>query len=113
MDTMTIELTPDNVSEDNNLSQAEKETNIWFDKTTDKAFVHTSEGGIMRRLLQHPEFEVTDYHENEGNIVSIKGLFPIAALSFGSKPRKQKGHANIVTNGVMGGEDNAKIAIND
>jgi len=108
---MTVDLTPDNVTEDNDLCQAEKETNIWFDKTTNDAEVFTREGGIMRRLLQHPEFVVTDYNEKDGEIVGLKGQIPIACLSFGSTPRKQTGHANIVTNSVMNNGENAKIEI--
>lgn len=105
------ELIPENVKEDNNLTQAEKETNIWFDKTGNNAIMFTSEAGIMRRLLQHPLFTVTDYNEREGNIVSVKGEFPIEALSLGSRKRKQSGHSNIITNGVMNKDENAKIEV--
>ena len=108
-----IEITPDNVAEDSSLTPAEKETNIWFDKEIDKAVVYTREGGIMRRLLQHPEFDVNNVNEKDGKIVGVKGRFPIDAISFGSKPRKNGGHASMITNGVMNMENNATVSISD
>lgn len=106
-----IDITPENIREDTRLNQVEKETNVWFDKELDCAKVFSSEGGIMRRLVQHPLFTVTDYEEYKGNIVGLKGTFPIAALSFGSTVRKQKGHANVITNGVMNSGDDAEIKV--
>lgn len=104
-----VEIIPENIREDNELSQAEKETNILFEKTTDEVFVHSSEGGIMRRLIQHPLFTVTNVTEKDGSIVSVKGRLPIGVLSIGSKERKHGGHASIVTNGVMNKDENANI----
>lgn len=105
------EILPENVKEDNDLTKAEKETTINFDKESNKAHLFTSEGGLMRRMIQHPLFEINEYTEKDGKITSIKGMIPTTALSIGSTERGQKGHAQIVSNTVTQKEENAKVLI--
>jgi len=46
------------VAEDRRLGPKEKETLLRFVKTEDRVWVYTEERGLMRRLLQHPEFRL-------------------------------------------------------
>lgn len=103
------EITPERVKEDSDLNQAEKETNILFDKTSDDVRISTAEGGLMRRLIQHPSFEINSITEKDGNIVNVVGTMPIGVISIGQSERKQKGHSGLITNGVMRTEENASI----
>lgn len=105
------DISPENVTEDNDLTPKEKETNIRFDKTTNNATIFTSEGGIMRRLLQHPEAEIINVKEKGEDIVGMKAIVPIAIISISSSPRKQTAHSTMVTNGVTVKDENAKISI--
>ena len=101
---MTTKLNPNDVCENPDLYPEEKETSIWFSKDGERATVHSDEGGIIRRLLSHPEAEPDtmsmETGEN-GEIYSFYGTIPVGCLSVAMNPRSNDGHAEVVTAGVL------------
>jgi len=100
------------VAEDRRLGPEEKETLLRFVKTEDRVWVYSEERGLMRRLLQHPEFRleslrvVTEDSWGEhidpddfdgGSITGVDGWLPIGVLSL--KTTSQ--HAAIVPDRVL------------
>ena len=102
------------VAEDSDLTPSEKETSINFTKSEDRARVFTSERGLMRRLLQHPLFEVdhlvpesgakvTDVQEldaTDTQITGVKGTIPVGAVKLRTSTRSSSGHASVVSYNV-------------
>ena len=123
---MSVELNPgeadpdpvERVGEDADLLSAEKETTITFAKDDDRARVFTAEAGLMRRLLAHPDAEVSAYALEGGNttpdewggetIVGVTSTLPLRYLSVLSEGRSNDQHARIISRRVVrdGGEGN-------
>lgn len=101
----------DLVREDPALLPEEKETTIRFGKDEDRATVFTPEAGLMRRLLNHPEFEVhgilleaggevesvEQLHADEDAVVGVRGSVPVGALKVSARSRSTSGHASVVS----------------
>lgn len=102
----------EHVSEDRDLSPVEKETSFRFAKCDDRMRVVSEEAGIIRRLIQHPEFEikslrVTDedawgkrvepHRFDGGTITGVSGYAPIGVLKFAACSRSTPGHASVVS----------------
>lgn len=99
------------VKEDSDLTPAEKETSINFTKTEDRARVFTAEAGLMRRLLQHSEFQVghvvtesrarvesvAELDATNTAIVGVKGTIPVGALKIQRTARASSGHASVIS----------------
>jgi hypothetical protein len=106
----------DAVGEDTDITPEEKETTLRLGKVEDEATIYTAEAGISRRILAHPDIEIlgltvaegdarreisVDEHDNE-DIVGVRGSVPVGALSVRSSPRSSTGHADIVSDRVLG-----------
>ena len=104
------------VEEDKVLTPVEKETTIRFSKVDDHATVYTEEAGLIRRLLQHPHFEVDSLRGTtddawgkeiapndfeEGSITGVRGSIPIEALVFQTSLRETSQHSAVVPEGVL------------
>jgi hypothetical protein len=104
------------VAEDRRLEPEEKETTLHFVKAEDRVWVYTEERGLMRRLLQHPEFRLgslrvvtedswVEYSDpddfNEGSITGVDGWVPIGVLSLKTSSRTTSQHAAIVPDRVL------------
>lgn len=104
------------VAEDRRLGPEEKETLLRFVKAEDRILVYTEERGLMRRLLQHPEFrleslrvvteemwgEYVDPDDfDEGSITGVEGWVPIGVLSLKTTSRTTSQHAAIVPDRVL------------
>jgi hypothetical protein len=108
----------DAVREDAALAPREKETTIRFAKDEDVATVFTAEAGLTRRLLAHPEAstvgvvvvdgdarpEVMPSEVNGRAVVGVRARVPVGALNVRSSARKSGGHADVVTERVLGGD---------
>lgn len=107
------------VREDTDLSPAEKETLVRFDKTTDDAWVYTAEAGLARRLLAHPEAEILFLVTVDGGrrpnvrpeaydgeeVVGVEARLPIACLLVKSRPRATDQHAQVISSATPGGDE--------
>lgn len=102
----------DAAEEDTSLTPIEKETTILFSKVDDCASVYTEEAGLMRRLLNHPHFELeslrgADGHRialsdfDEGPITGVDGTIPIEALLLQRSLRETSQHSAVVPEGVL------------
>lgn len=104
------------VANDRRLGPEEKETLLRFVKTEDRVWVYTEEGGLMRRLLQYPEFrleslrvvteesvgEIVDPDDfSEASITGVDGWVPIGVLSLKKRSRTTSQHAAIVPDRVL------------
>ena len=104
----------DRVREDPNLAAEEKETHIWFNKPADAAHVYTEEGGITRRLLRHPHFNLDEWRVVDDNVwgkrieankysgeavTGVGGHIPIGCVKLQGSCRYTSGHARIVSRG--------------
>lgn len=104
-------------SEDPRLTPAEKETLLRFSKDRNRFVFDTTEAGLGRRLLAHPEVEidrVTILREDglrdavdprdvteQDDIVGVRGTLPLGVLKIASTARKATGHAHVVTHRVL------------
>ncbi|KZX49198.1 hypothetical protein [Haloarcula sp. K1] len=106
----------DAVAEDRKLGPDEKETLLRFAKSEDRVWVYTEERGLMRRLLQHPEFRLESLRVvteescgervdpddfSEGSITGVDGWVPISVLSLKTSSRSTSQHAAIVPDRVL------------
>lgn len=104
------------VEEDASLLPYEKETAINFTKADDRASVYTEEGGLMRRFLRHPHFEINSLRVNTndavgkqvapndfggGLITGVNGSIPIEALVAQTSLRETSQHSAVVPEGVL------------
>lgn len=104
------------VAEDRKLGPDEKETLLRFAKSEDRVWVYTEERGLMRRLLQHPEFRLESLRVvteeswvehvdpddfNGGSITGVDGWVPIGVLSLKTSSRSTSQHAAIVPDRVL------------
>jgi len=109
----------DAVTEDRTLVPEEKQTTFQFTKSEDSISIYTEERGLMRRLLQHPEFELEslrvvtedswgNYIDPDdfegGSVTGVEGSVPIGALSLKTSSRKTSQHSAIVSARVLRGE---------
>lgn len=95
-----MKLNPAMVREDPELDRESKTTSINFYKDDDRAIVFSDEAGIIRRLLQHPEAEPNITHMNineDTEIHSYYGTIPTSCLKIMATPRKNSGHASVVS----------------
>lgn len=76
------------VREDGSLAPVEKQVSIVGTKDDGTFTVHSEVGSVTRGLLDHPEFEVTETRESDGDIVAVTGELPRGALSVKSSSRK-------------------------
>lgn len=106
----------DAVAEDRKLRPDEKETLLRFAKSEDRVWVYTEERGLMRRLIQHPEFRLESLRVvteeswgervdsddfSEGSITGVDGWVPIGVLSLKTTSRTTSQHAAIVPDRVL------------
>ena len=106
----------ESVAEDEGLMSGDKETIIKFAKSDQSIRVYSEEAGLMRRLLQHPEFDCDSLRINtddsvgkrinvdnfeRGSITGVDGWLPIGVLSIGTLSRTTSEHAAIVSNRVL------------
>jgi hypothetical protein len=102
----------DAVEEDASLHSVEKETNLSFSKVDDRVSVYTEEAGLMRRLLQHPHFEVDSLRGvngqrvaprdfEDGSITGVDGGIPIESLVLQTSLRATSQHSAVVPEGVL------------
>lgn len=98
----------DRVQEDSNLRPEEKETVIRFDKSVDSAHIYTEEGGITRRLLRHPHFDLDEWRVDGGKrlgadqyngetVTGVGGRVPVGTLKVRASPRSTSWHSRIVS----------------
>jgi hypothetical protein len=106
------------VREDPDLTPAEKETILRFDKPADSAWVYTAEAGLARRLLAHPEAEILYLVAVDGDrrpnvapenydgedVVGVEARLPIACLLVKGRPRASDQHAQVISNATRGGD---------
>jgi len=85
------------ITEDNDLSPAEKEVMIRFDKDTQLLTVHSEVGSVSRALASRDDFEQTDARRNEqGQIVSVTGHLPLGVLKIQQNARKHGSFSTVV-----------------
>jgi hypothetical protein len=104
------------VAEDQKLTPDEKETVFRFAKDEDTVGIYTEEGGLMRRLIQHPKFRLESLRTvtketwgkhvdpddfNAGSITGVDGWAPVSVLSLKTSSRKTSQHAAIVPDRVL------------
>lgn len=106
----------ENVAEDPKLLPMEKETTIRFAKDQSSFQLFTSEAGLIRRTLQHPE--ATDYSlqavpddapqhcvspegYESGRVVGVTATLPVSTLTVSSIPRKSNEHADVISQEVL------------
>ena len=92
-----VELKPENVREDPDLSRVEKETILRFAKDQDRATLHTDNGALVRRAIRHPRVRIESHNVHEGAITSIRATLPIGLVSISGKPRKDSGQASVIS----------------
>lgn len=102
----------DAVKEDPQLKPIEKETSFRFAKCDDRVHVYSEEAGIIRRLMQHSEFEIKTFRITDedvwgkrvephrfdgGTITGVEGYAPVGVLKFAARSRSTSGHAAVVS----------------
>jgi hypothetical protein len=107
-----IDQVVDRVQEDPTLTPEEKETVIRFTKAEDVAHIYTEEGGITRRLLRHPHFDLDEWRVvdddvwgkrigsnayNGETVTGVGGRLPIGSLKVRASKRSTSGHADVVS----------------
>jgi hypothetical protein len=105
--------------DDPTLSPAEKETTFRFARDEDRVTFYTTEAGVGRRLIAHPEAVLDGVVVRDGDarptlppeevtagehVVGVGGTLPIGAFSIKSEPRKSDRHAPIVSERVLDDE---------
>lgn len=75
---------------------ADKRTEIEWQRYDDRATVFSDEEAIVRRLLRHPLFESEQVLESDGEPIAVQGNFPVAAVRLGTFQRYNKGHARVL-----------------
>jgi len=103
-------------ADDPELTPAEKETTVRFARDDDRAEVYTAEAGLGRRLLCHPFAEIRGVTVADGgarpergvedldgdeDVVGVRASVPVGLLQIKSTPRRDNGHAEIVTDRVL------------
>lgn len=90
-----------NVREDPDLAPEEKQTMYTRTKVDDGFNVYSEEGGVMRRLLPHPEADVEPDRVVDGNIVAVKGTIPNSLHKVLGNSRKDNSPAETVTDAYL------------
>lgn len=75
---------------------ADRGTEIEWEKYDSRAHVFSDEAAIARRLLRHPLFEADQVLESDGEPIAVEGTFPIRAVKLCSFQRSRAGHSQIV-----------------
>lgn len=104
-------------TEDPRLAPEEKETLLRFSKDRGRFIFDTTEAGLGRRLLAHPEADIdrvtvlredgprdglAPHDVTDGDkIVGVRGTLPLGVLKIGSRGRKANGHASVVSHRVL------------
>jgi hypothetical protein len=98
------------------LSPAEKETTFRFARDEDRVAFYTTEAGLGRRLIAHPESVLDGVVVRDGDarptlppeevgegehVVGVVGTLPVGAFSIKSGSRKSDEHATIVSGRVL------------
>jgi hypothetical protein len=102
------------------LGPKERETVVRFASDETNAHVHTEEPGLVRRLLAHGHttveaVRVIDGDEAQrltfddvvanggvdGRVAALRGRLPVMCLTVSSVPRKEEGHAAVVSKEVF------------
>jgi hypothetical protein len=121
VETLTEELI-EQTGRDPALGPKERETVVRFATDEGDAHIHTEEPALVRRLLAHAHTTVeelrvvADGGEKvryvtpddaaadggvDGRVVSLRGRLPVACLTVATVPRKNAGHADVVSKGVF------------
>lgn len=118
-ETLTEELI-EQTGRDPGLGPRERETTLTFATDEDTAHVHTDEPALIRRCLAHDRLDVDelriitdgevrrltfdDVVANggvDGRVAGLRGRVPVACLLVKAGPRKDDGHAAVVSVGVF------------
>jgi len=110
------------VTSDPNRRAEEKETAVYFSNVDDRLTVTTSNPAICRRVLLHPEFELSYYeistgsntsttvdadeyaedgHDGRRGVYMVTGTMPIGVLKISQNARKSSGSASVVTGAYL------------
>ncbi|MFC6904199.1 hypothetical protein [Halalkalicoccus tibetensis] len=96
------------VREDPNLTPEEKEYTFTGLKSENEVQVYSEVAGLMRRLLNHPEFDLQDVRDPNGNrlqpneykgetITGVRGRLPVGTLKVRESSRSTSNPAAIIT----------------
>ena len=96
-----VELKPENVREDPDLSKMEKETTIRFPKDRDHAVLFSAEGPIVRNSIRHPHVQIESHNVHEGSITSVRATLPIGLLLVKAEPRNDPGHSRVFAQSTL------------
>lgn len=109
----------DAVKDDPELEPIEKETIIKWARPDERARVYSEESGIVRRLLQHPEFRTRSLRVNTddawghrvspddysgGLVTGVEGSLPIGTVKISARSRATTQHARVVSNAAQRGD---------
>lgn len=97
-----------NVREDPNLIPEEKQFTFTGVKSSSEVQVYTEVAGMMRRLLNHPEFVLQDVRDLEGNrltpdeydgetVTGVRGRISVGCLKVRASSRSTSGYAEIIS----------------
>ena len=98
---MSDDISSDDIREDPALAPEEKQTMYTRTKVDDGFHVYSEEGGVMRRLLSHPEADVEPDRVADGNIVAVRGTIPNSLQKILKNSRKDNSAAETVTNAYL------------
>lgn len=110
----------DQTTTNQNVTAMERETNYTWGADDDRARVHTEEKQVMRRLLAHPEFELSyyytssqhtnwgqrieagEYDENDGHdqrkpVYGVGGTLPVTVIAVKTESPSADGHSKTAT----------------
>ena len=109
----------DAVKDDPELQPIEKETSLSWARPDDHAQVYSEESGVVRRLLEHPEFITVELRVNTvdawgrrlapdeysgGTVTGAKGYLPIGTLKVKGQSRSTSQHARVVSKAARRGD---------
>jgi hypothetical protein len=85
------------ITEDNDLTPAEKEVMVRFDKEEQRLTVHSEIGSVSRALATRDDFEQTGARTNEdGETVAITGHLPLGVLKIQQNARKHGSFSTVI-----------------
>lgn len=95
---MSREEAIDKVVGDNRRVSYEKETTIRFNREEKVFFVNSFDPTIIKGLLGHEYFEISDCSKNEsGKIIGISGRLPRGIIKIKKRPRKRNYSSTIIS----------------
>jgi len=87
-----------NVTEDNDLTPAEKEVMIRFDRDEQRLTVHSEIASVTKALRSRDDFEETHARRNEQDeIVAVTGKLPLGVLKIQQNEREYGSFSNVVS----------------